>query len=113
MGLNVAGVDLLRSNHGPVVMEVNSSPGLEGIETATEIDVAGGDHSSFWKRKRPPARPKTASAADAGVHNYLLCAVERAEAALHDEEDRLMPDRCEAAGRHRWAAFLTLPNRRG
>ena len=41
MGLNVAGVDILRSNHGPVVMEVNSSPGLEGIETATGIDVAG------------------------------------------------------------------------
>ncbi|MEZ5708211.1 MAG: 30S ribosomal protein S6--L-glutamate ligase [Blastomonas sp.] len=41
MGLNVAGVDLLRSNHGPVIMEVNSSPGLEGIETATGIDVAG------------------------------------------------------------------------
>ncbi len=41
MGLNVAGVDLLRSNHGPVVMEVNSSPGLEGIEIATEKDVAG------------------------------------------------------------------------
>ena len=40
MGLNVAGVDLLRSNHGPVVMEVNSSPGLEGIERATEKDVA-------------------------------------------------------------------------
>jgi ribosomal protein S6--L-glutamate ligase len=41
MGLKVAGVDLLRSNHGPVVMEVNSSPGLEGIEKATEMDVAG------------------------------------------------------------------------
>jgi len=41
MGLNVAGVDMLRSNHGPVVMEVNSSPGLEGVETATGIDVAG------------------------------------------------------------------------
>lgn len=41
MGLNVAGVDLLRSNHGPVVMEVNSSPGLEGIENATEKDIAG------------------------------------------------------------------------
>jgi ribosomal protein S6--L-glutamate ligase len=40
MGLNVAGVDLLRSNHGPVVMEVNSSPGLEGIEKATEVNVA-------------------------------------------------------------------------
>ena len=41
MGLNVAGVDLLRSNHGPLVMEVNSSPGLEGIENATGKDVAG------------------------------------------------------------------------
>lgn len=41
MGLRVAGVDLLRSAHGPVVMEVNSSPGLEGIEKATEVDVAG------------------------------------------------------------------------
>ena len=41
MGLRVAGVDLLHSNHGPVVIEVNSSPGLEGIEKATGIDVAG------------------------------------------------------------------------
>lgn len=40
MGLNVCGVDLLRSNRGPVVMEVNSSPGLEGIERATQKDVA-------------------------------------------------------------------------
>jgi len=41
MGLNVAGVDLLRSDRGPMVMEVNSSPGLEGIERATGKDVAG------------------------------------------------------------------------
>jgi ribosomal protein S6--L-glutamate ligase len=41
MGLGVAGVDLLRSGRGPVVMEVNSSPGLEGIERATGVDVAG------------------------------------------------------------------------
>ena len=41
MGLNVAGVDILRSHHGPVVMEVNSSPGLEGIETITDRDIAG------------------------------------------------------------------------
>lgn len=41
MGLNVAGVDLLRSNHGPLVMEVNSSPGLEGIETSTEKNISG------------------------------------------------------------------------
>ena len=41
MGLNIAGVDMLRAHRGPVVMEVNSSPGLEGIERATEVDVAG------------------------------------------------------------------------
>lgn len=41
MGLRIAGVDLLRSAHGPVVMEVNSSPGIEGIEKATELDIAG------------------------------------------------------------------------
>lgn len=41
MGLNVCGVDLLRSNDGPVVMEVNSSPGLEGIEGASGKDIAG------------------------------------------------------------------------
>ena len=40
MGLNVCGVDMLRANHGPVVMEVNSSPGLEGVEAATGIDIA-------------------------------------------------------------------------
>jgi ribosomal protein S6--L-glutamate ligase len=41
MGLAVAGVDILQSSEGPVVMEVNSSPGLEGIEAATSVDVAG------------------------------------------------------------------------
>jgi ribosomal protein S6--L-glutamate ligase len=41
MWLNVCGVDMLRSNQGPVVMEVNSSPGLEGVENATGIDIAG------------------------------------------------------------------------
>lgn len=40
MGLNVAGVDLLQSERGPLVLEVNSSPGLEGIEAASDIDVA-------------------------------------------------------------------------
>lgn len=40
LGLNVAGVDLLRSSRGPLVMEVNSSPGLEGIEAATGKDIA-------------------------------------------------------------------------
>ena len=41
MGLNVAGVDMLEGKDGPQVMEVNSSPGLEGIETCTELDIAG------------------------------------------------------------------------
>lgn len=41
MGLNVSGVDLLRSNDGPKILEINSSPGLQGMETATGVDVAG------------------------------------------------------------------------
>ena len=41
LGLGVAGVDLIRSRRGPLVLEVNSSPGLEGIEAATGIDIAG------------------------------------------------------------------------
>ena len=40
LGLNVAGVDLLRSNRGPMVVEVNSSPGIEGMEQASGADVA-------------------------------------------------------------------------
>lgn len=53
MGLNVAGVDLLRSNRGPLIMEVNSSPGLEGIETATGKDVAGMIIEFIEKNARP------------------------------------------------------------
>jgi ribosomal protein S6--L-glutamate ligase len=41
LGLNVAGVDLIRSRRGPLVLEVNSTPGLEGIEQACAVDVAG------------------------------------------------------------------------
>jgi ribosomal protein S6--L-glutamate ligase len=41
LGLNIAGVDMIPSNEGPMVLEVNSSPGLEGIEKATGVDVAG------------------------------------------------------------------------
>jgi len=58
MGLNVAGVDILRSNHGPVVMEVNSSPGLEGIETATGKDVAG-LIVGFIENNAKPGKTKT------------------------------------------------------
>jgi ribosomal protein S6--L-glutamate ligase len=53
MGLNVCGVDMLRSSHGPVVMEVNSSPGLEGLEKATEVDVAGRIIQFIEKNARP------------------------------------------------------------
>ena len=56
-GLAVAGVDLLRSNHGPVVMEVNSSPGLEGIEKATSIDVAG-KIIAYIEKNQPAAATK-------------------------------------------------------
>ena len=58
MGLNVAGVDLLRSNHGPVVMEVNSSPGLKGIETATQKNVAG-MIINFIEKEAKPGKTKT------------------------------------------------------
>ncbi len=58
MGLNVAGVDLLRSNHGPVVMEVNSSPGLEGIEEATGKDVAG-TIVQFMEKHAKPGKTRT------------------------------------------------------
>lgn len=58
MGLNVCGVDMLRSNHGPVVMEVNSSPGLEGIETTTGVDVAG-KVIEFIEKNAAPGRTRT------------------------------------------------------
>ena len=53
MGLNMCGVDILRSNNGPVVMEVNSSPGLEGIETATGKNVAGMVFDYIAKNAKP------------------------------------------------------------
>ncbi|GLQ18052.1 30S ribosomal protein S6--L-glutamate ligase [Maritalea porphyrae] len=53
MGLNVCGVDMLRSSSGPVVMEVNSSPGLEGIENATGIDIAGKTIEFLEKNAKP------------------------------------------------------------
>jgi len=58
MGLNVAGVDILRSNHGPVVMEVNSSPGLGGIEDATGKDVAA-MIIEFIEKNAKPNKTKT------------------------------------------------------
>ena len=58
MGLHVCGVDMLRSNHGPVVMEVNSSPGLEGIEGATGFDIAG-KIVEFIEKTATPGKTKT------------------------------------------------------
>ena len=58
MGLNVAGVDMLRSHRGPVVMEVNSSPGLEGIESATKVDVAK-DIIVFLEKHASPGKTRT------------------------------------------------------
>lgn len=58
MGLNVCGVDMLRSNHGPVVMEVNSSPGLEGVEAATGVDVAG-KIIAFIEKHAQPGKTRT------------------------------------------------------
>ncbi len=58
MGLNMAGVDILRSNRGPLVMEVNSSPGLEGIEKATGKDIAN-MVIEFIEKNAKPYKTKT------------------------------------------------------
>ncbi|MBD3670045.1 MAG: 30S ribosomal protein S6--L-glutamate ligase [Gammaproteobacteria bacterium] len=58
MGLNMAGVDILRSERGPLVMEVNSSPGLEGIEKATEKDIAN-MIVTFLEKNAKPYRTRT------------------------------------------------------
>lgn len=58
MGLNVAGVDLLRSKRGPMVMEVNSSPGLEGIEESSGRDIAT-DIIRFVERNAEPGKTGT------------------------------------------------------
>lgn len=56
MGLNVAGVDLIRSARGPLVLEVNSSPGLEGVEKATKVNVAEAIIKFIEKNARPKLR---------------------------------------------------------
>lgn len=56
MGLNVAGVDLIRSDDGPLLLEINSSPGLQGIEAASGIDVAG-EVIDFLDENAMPGRP--------------------------------------------------------
>ncbi len=100
MGLTVAGVDLLRSNRGPLVMEVNASPGLEGIETTTGVDVAGeiieyieshaveGDHPPAGRKTRKKTAAKTSrrkgtrrAAAEAGAGSV------EADDEARDEEE--------------------------
>ena len=58
IGLGIAGVDLIRSARGPLVLEVNASPGLEGIEEATSDDIAGGiiEYLSAHVSAKPPTR---------------------------------------------------------
>lgn len=58
LGLNVAGVDLMRSRRGPLVLEVNSSPGLEGIEASTGVDVAG-RVIEFLERNAKPGKTRS------------------------------------------------------
>ena len=58
LGLNVCGVDMLRSNRGPLVLEVNSSPGIEGMEKATGVDVAGA-MIEFLERHAAPGNTRT------------------------------------------------------
>lgn len=58
MGLNVAGVDIMRSTHGPVVLEVNSSPGLEGIEAASKKNIAT-QIIDFIEKNAKPGKTRT------------------------------------------------------
>lgn len=61
VGLNIGGVDLLRSRRGPLVLEVNSTPGLEGIEAATGVDVAGAIIAYIEQRLRRRGQPAPAA----------------------------------------------------
>lgn len=56
LGLHVCGVDIMRSKHGPVVLEVNSSPGLEGIEGATKKNIAGMIYEFIEKNAKPKGK---------------------------------------------------------
>ncbi|MNE67664.1 Ribosomal protein S6 modification protein [compost metagenome] len=59
LGLDVAGVDILRADRGPLVMEVNASPGLEGVETTTGLDIAGMMIEYIEQQARPGFRLKS------------------------------------------------------
>lgn len=60
LGLEVAGVDILRAHRGPLVMEVNASPGLEGIETSSDLNIAALMIERIEQQAIPGLRPKTA-----------------------------------------------------
>jgi len=60
LGLEVAGVDILRAHRGPLVMEVNASPGLEGIETSSGLNIAALMIQWIEQQAIPGLRPKTA-----------------------------------------------------
>ena len=68
VGLGIAGVDLIRADRGPLVLEVNASPGLEGIEAATGQDIAGGiiEHiaGQLVPARLPPRKPRKPPAAN-------------------------------------------------
>jgi ribosomal protein S6--L-glutamate ligase len=70
LGLGVAGVDLIRSDRGPLVLEVNASPGLEGIESASGIDVAGAivEHVATRLAQRSKQRAADAAAQKLGAY---------------------------------------------
>ncbi|MCY7353919.1 MAG: RimK family alpha-L-glutamate ligase, partial [Lysobacter sp.] len=57
IGLGVAGVDLIRSKRGPLILEINASPGLEGIEAASGVDIAGKIVEHIAKSQKSPIAP--------------------------------------------------------
>lgn len=69
MGLEIAGVDMLETRSGPRILEINSSPGLEGIERSTKVDVASAvvRHAERFLRKRRERRKAPARTADRAV----------------------------------------------
>ncbi len=101
MGLRVAGVDMLESDDGPLVMEVNSSPGLEGIETATDLDIAGSIVDYVANQVSFPeldVRQRLTVSASYGV----------AELALHEGADLLTGDTTVGTLREMDITVLTL-----
>jgi ribosomal protein S6--L-glutamate ligase len=101
MGLRIAGVDMLESNDGPLVMEVNSSPGLEGIEGATGLDLAGAIVDYIANQVDFPeldVRQRLGVSANYGV----------AELAIHDGADVLANRLTIGNLRERDIAVLTL-----